>query len=263
MPHGTSRFSVRERSRKILTDTHSLAAALLLVCALALPAPAHAQKKRKRRPPAGGSVAVVVDERLAALRDAPSLSANLLQRLGRGRFVSVAGERPTRDGVSFCRVAVTRRTGGWVQSDALVLPSRAGDDVRLLRLIRGSEDFDRVARARIFLDAFPRSPLRPAVLLIYGDAAEGAAAKLTREAQRRLAAREMEAGGAPVASYFLNFNALDRYNRNGIKFVFDPSKRQLRYDGAAWREILRRHPQSAEASEARRRLEASAPGGAR
>ena len=50
---------------------------------------------------------------------------------------------------------------------------------------------------------------------------------------------------------------LDRYNRNGVKFVFDPSKRQLHYDGSAWREILRRHPQSAEAAEARKRLAAT------
>jgi hypothetical protein len=217
-------------------------------------APAHAQK-RKHRPPAGGRVAIVVDERLAALRDAPELSANLLQRLSRGRFVSVAGERSSRDGVTFYRVSVTRRTSGWIQSDAVVRPSRAGDDERLLRLIRGSEEFDRISRARIFLDAFPRSALRPAVLLVFGDTAEEAAAKLTREAHRRLDAREMEAGGAPVASYFLNFNGLDRYNRNGIKFVFDPSKRQLHYDGAAWREILHRFPKSPEAAEARARFE--------
>lgn len=59
------------------------------------------------------------------------------------------------------------------------------------------------------------------------------------------------AGGAPPASYFLNFSGLDRYNRSGVKFVFDPAKRELHYDGAAWREIVRRHPQSAEAAEAR------------
>ena len=187
-------------------------------------------------------------------RAAPELSANLLQRLSRGRFVSVAGERSSRDGVTFYRVSVTRRTSGWIQSDAVVRPSRAGDDERLLRLIRGSDEFDRISRARIFLDAFPRSALRPAVLLVFGDTAEEAAAKLTREAQRRLDAREMEAGGAPVASYFLNFNGLDRYNRNGVRFVFDPSKRQLHYDGTAWHEILSRFPRSPEATEARARL---------
>lgn len=232
-------------------------AAVLSLLALALLAPAATHARKKRRPPPAGRAAVVVDERLAALRDAPELSANLLRRLGRGRYVSVTGERASRDGVTFYRVAVTSRTAGWVQSDAVVRPSRAGDDARLLRLIRGSEEFERLARARIFLDAFPRSALRPAALLAYGDAAEEAAAKLTREARRRLDAREMEAGGAPLASYFLNFSGLDRYNRSGVKFVFDPAKRELHYDGAAWREIVRRHPRSAEAAQARARLAAS------
>jgi hypothetical protein len=229
-------------------------AAVLSLLALTLLAPATARARKKHRPPPSGRSAVVVDERLAALRDAPELSANLLRRLGRGRFVSVTGERTSREGLTFYRVAVTSRTSGWIQTDAVVRPSRAGDDARLLRLVRASEEFDRLARARIFLDVFPRSPLRPAVLLVFGDAAEEAAAKLSREARRRLDAREMEAGGAPVASYFLNFSALDRYNRSGVKFVFDPSQRELHYDGAAWRELVRRYPQSAEAAEARKRL---------
>jgi hypothetical protein len=226
---------------------------LLLVLLLALPAAAQGQ--RRRRAPAGGRVAFVVDERLSVLRDAPRLDANFLQRLGRGRAVAVAGSRETRDGVTFLRVAVTSRTGGWVQADALVRPSVAGEDARLLRLVRGSAEFDRLARARIFLEAFPRSPLRPAVLLDFGDAAEEAAARLSRDAARRLDARELEAGGAPLASYFLNFNGLDRLNRIGAKFVFDAATKQFHYDGAAWREILRRHPHSTEAAEARRRLE--------
>lgn len=233
------------------TRLRHTAAALL---AFVLLAPATAQGRKKHRPSPSGRAAVVVDERLAALRDAPELSANLLRRLGRGRFVAVTGERTSREGLTFYRVAVTSRTSGWIQSDALVRPSRAGDDARLLRLIRGSEEFERLARARIFLDTFPRSPLRPAVLLIFGDAAEEAAAKLSRDARRRLDAREMEAGGAPVASYFLNFSGLDRYNRSGVKFAFDPAQRELHYEGAAWRELARSYPQSAEASEARKRL---------
>lgn len=221
---------------------------------LLLVLPAQGQGRR-RRPPAGVRVAFVVDERLSALRDAPRLSANLLQRLGRGRVVSVSGAREARDGVTFLRVAVTSRTGGWVQADALARPSVAGEDARLLRLVRGSAEFDRLARARIFLDAFPRSPLRPAALLVFGEEAEAAAAGLSRDAGRRLDAREMEAGGAPAASYFLNFNGLDRLNRLGVKFVFDGGSKQFRYDGAAWREILTRHPRSPEATEARRRLD--------
>ncbi|MGB8506803.1 MAG: hypothetical protein WCD76_00225 [Pyrinomonadaceae bacterium] len=223
---------------------------LLLVFSPALPSTVAARKKR--RPPAGGRVAVVVDERLAALRDAPDVSAGLLQRLSRGRAVALTGARNGRGGLTFYRVAVTSRTSGWLQADAVVSPLRAGDDERLLRLARGSEDFDRLARARIFLDIFPRSTLRPAALLLYGEAAEEWAVKISREAQRRLDAREMSAGGAPTASYYMNYVGLDRFNRIGVKFVFDSATKQFHYDGEAWREIIRRYPRSPEASRAKR-----------
>jgi hypothetical protein len=211
-----------------------------------------------RRAPAGGSRAVVVDERLAALRDEPRLSARLLQRLSRGRMVALLGQKRTPEGVAFYRVAVTRRTRGWLQSEAVVQPGRSGDDERLLRLIRGSEDFDRLVRARIFLDMFAKSPLRPTVLMLYGVGAEEAAVQLSRDAVRRLEEREMRAGGAPVFSYFMNYNGLDRYRRQEVVFIFDLARRQYRYDGAAWREILRRYPQSPEALEARKRLDSLA-----
>ncbi|MDQ3686566.1 MAG: hypothetical protein M3430_13345 [Acidobacteriota bacterium] len=223
---------------------------LLFVCASV--SVAHGQQRR--RAPGGGIRAVVVDERLAVLRGEPSLSATLLQRLSRGRNVSITATRRAPDGILFHRVAVTRRTRGWLQAESIASPMRANDDDKLLRLIRGSEDFDRLARANIFLDLFPRSPLRPAVLLILGDAAEEAATQLSREAGRRLNDREMTAGGAPVHSYFLNYNGIDRYRRQGVVFTFDPAAKQFHYDGAAWREIVRRYPQSPEAEQARSRL---------
>jgi hypothetical protein len=209
---------------------------------------------QKRRIPTGGRLGIVVDERLAALRAAPSLTARLDQRLARGRYVAVLGKQHSADGVTFYQVKVTRRRHGWIQSEALVIPFQAADDQRLLRLIRGSEDFDLVARARIFLDTFPQSPLRAPVLLLFGDAAEEASSRLARDASRRLSKGEMSAGGAPEFSYFMNFNELDRYNRQGVRFVFDSATRQFHYDGAAWRELVRRFPQSPEAIEARKRL---------
>jgi len=152
-------------------------------------------------------------------------------------------------------VFVTRRTGGWMQREALASGKLPGDDVTLLRLIMASAGFDRIARARIFLDTFPQSGLRPAVLLIYGDAAQEAAARLTRDASRRLDPEEIKAGGAPDFSYFLNYSGLDRYNRQGVKFIFDRAEHRFYYDGAAWRDIIRRYPRSKEAVEARKRLE--------
>lgn len=256
MPHQAFGVPISNSARTVTQGRTITTTLLALVVSLLLCSPSQAQKRR--RAPAGGRVAVVVDERLSAVRDAPEFSANLVQRLGRGRFVAVAGARESREGVTFYRVVLTRRTSGWLQSDAVASTSRAGDDARLLRLIRGSEEFDRISRARIFLDAFTRSPLRPAVLLLFGDAAAEAAEKLTRDVQRRLDPREMEAGGASLASYYLNFNGLDRYRKEGIVFTFDGAAKRFHYDGASWREIVRRHPHSLEAAEARGRLSALA-----
>jgi len=239
------------RARGLRGRRACAAACLLLVlCAVC---PVTAARKRPR-PPAAGRAAVVVDERLAVLREAPSLTAGIVRRLGRGRLVAVTGAREAAEGVRFYRVVVTRRTGGWVQAEALVTPGRAGEDERLLRLVRASDGFDRVSRARLFLENFPRSPHRPAVLLLLGDAASEAARRLTREARRRLDERELAATGAPLKSYFLNYSGLDRYGRQGVFFRFDEAAKSFHYDGRAWREIFRRHPRSPEAAEARARL---------
>ena len=208
----------------------------------------------KRRPPPGGRVAIVVDERLSALRTTPEFSGKLLRRIGRGGLVAIRGEKRNREGVAFYRVSVNRRTSGWLQRDAVVCAWRRGDDARLLRLIKGSEDFDRITRAKIFLDNFKLSEFRPEVLIIYAAAAEEAASHLSRDASRRLNETEMNAGAAPVFSYFLNFNGLDRYNRQGITFLFDAPGKRFHYDGEGWQEVVHRYPRSPEVVEARKRL---------
>src|SRR2546423_10638894 len=213
--------------------------------------PTFAQKKQV---PPGGSLAIVADERLAALRVAPNLTARLIRRLGRGKLVSVRGAVRNREGVPFSHVVVTRRTSGWIQSEALVMSGRNGDDQRLAHLIGGTDEFERIARARIFLETFPRSSLRPKVLLALGDAAEAGAQQLSREAKRRFERREIPTDSAPEFSYYLNYNGLDRYNRQGVIFTFDRTTKQIHYDGATWREIVRKYPDSSEAAEARQRL---------
>ncbi len=210
----------------------------------------------KRRMPPGGRVAIVVDERLSALRMTPEFSGRLLRRIGRGGLVAIRGEKRNRDGVVFYRVNLNSRTSGWLQRDAVISPWRSGDDARLLRLIEGSQDFDRIARARIFLDNFKVSAFRPEVLMIFAEAGEEAAGHLSRDASRRLDDREMNGGGAPVFSYFWNFNGLDRYNRQGLTFIFDANDKRFRYDGESWQEVVRRYPRSPEAVEARKRLDA-------
>ncbi len=202
----------------------------------------------QQKPPKGGRIAVVVDERLSALRATPDLSGVLIRRVGRGRLVAIRGAQTNSEGVVFYRIRVSSRTQGWMQREAIVSVSQRDDDKRLLSLIRNSSDFDRVARARVFLELFPRSPLRPQVLVLFGEAAEEAATRLTREAVRRL--------GVLDFTYYLNYSSLDRYNRQGIRFTFDRATKQFHYDGAVWRELIRRHPKSPEAKHAEERLAA-------
>lgn len=223
----------------------------LLVC---LASALDGRAQRRRPSLLRGNEAIVIDERLAALRAEPSLAATLVRRLGRGRVVQLLGPRRMAEGVLFERVAVTRRTRGWVQRDALASPFRVGDDQRLFNLIRASRGFDRIARAQLFLRHFARSPHRPAVLFLLAEAAERAAEDLSRDALGRLNPAEMAATSAPAHSYFMNYVGLDRYNRQGVRFVWDARERRFRYDGAGWRELVRRYPHTPEAEQARRHL---------
>ena len=216
----------------------------ILVFCLCVPA-------QKRKAPTGGRLAVVVDERLAALRSTPQLNGILVRRLGRGRLVAITGSNTDKDGIVFYRVNVTSRTRGWIQSESVVSPSHAGDDHRLFDLIQASTGFDRIGRCRIFLDHFRNSRLRPAVLLLIGDTAESLSSQLTQSISRRLTNAPL---AAPTFTYFLNHPSLDRYNRQNIHFVFDPLTKRLHYDGLAYRLLLRLHPKSPEAAEAKERL---------
>ncbi len=239
------------------THTTTLVIAQVLLLLLLLSSSTVARSQR-RRPPSGGRPAVVVDERLSALRDTPNLAGKLLQRISRGRLVAIVARKTSADGIVFYRVKVSRRTQGWMQKEAVLSPTIAADDEALLRLIRASQDFDRLARAQIFLDSFRGSRFRPEVLLLFAESAEGAAAKLSRDAARRLDQEEITTAAAPEFSYFLNYNGLDRYNRQGVRFIFDRTTKQFHYNGTAWREILKRYPHTAAAVEARKRLEALA-----
>ena len=64
----------------------------------------------------------------------------------------------------------------------------------------------------------------------------------------------MNAGGAPIFSYFLNYNGLDRYNRQGITFVLMNGKGFVTMAKSGGNSsIATEEPQ---AEEARKRLEA-------
>ena len=214
-----------------------------------------AQKRRtgsKPKTPSGD--AMVIDETLSVLRTGPSLFADSVQRMRRGRRVKIL-ETKQADGVTFCRVSAPPSKVGWMQADAIYGDFRRGDDERLAKLIQASNDFEQIELAAIFLELFPSSNLRPAILLLLGNLAEEAAEKLSRDATRRLNRSEMAASGAPLHSYYLNFVSLDRYRKLGIVFLFDTKTKAFHYDGTSWQEITKKFPTSNETIEARKRIE--------
>lgn len=236
---------------------------LIILVIVGLSVTATAQKKPaaavKPKPPAAkvpeiGQTAVVIDETLSVLRKNPSLFSESVHRMSRGRKVQILGVTEA-DGVKFYKVTVPPKNFGWVQADAVFGKFRSGDEERLSKLIQATNGFDQIEIAQHFFELYPNSKLRPALLLLFGDLLEEAAAKLSKDAASRLNRREMAATAAPMHSYYLNFNFLDRYRKLGIVYLFNPSTRQFHYDGAAWKEIAARFAASPEAVEANKRLD--------
>ena len=204
--------------------------------------------------------AFVVDDRLAALRREPDIMAEVAQRLRLGRAVYIVGARSARaNQPGFYRVAVSRRTRGWIHEAALAVPGRAGDDRRVSGLIASLSGPDRLLLCRIFRERFSRSPLMPSVLLALAEEAERSASALGVRARRRLAALDDEGARASLRDYYLSDPGLDRYSRLGVRFDFDESTSSYIYDGQAYREIVRKFPASSEAKRARELL--ATPGG--
>lgn len=199
-------------------------------------------------------VFVVIDERLSVIREQPSLYAVPIQRMRRGRVVRVSAVKQDENGIKFYLIKLANLQG-WVQADALALIGSAGEDRRLAALIQGSKGFDKIERTAIFLRYYPNSPLRAAVLLLYGDMLEEAAYNLSREANRRLDENEIRASGAPIESFYLSYSGLDRYRKLGVVFLFNKKTRNFHYDGQAWREIIEKYPDTFEAKEAKKRIE--------
>jgi hypothetical protein len=193
---------------------------LLLLAALLLLPPAAAQPRWR--------TAYVVDARLAALRTAPDLAAPLMKRLRTGRRLAVVSRRRDRDGVAWVRVAVTRRTRGWLLEDAVASPGDADGERRLGERLAALADLPRLEAARLAADRFPR--LRALAVEVMRVEGEAAASTLTARAIRRLGAL----GGEPparVRALMLSDPALDRYNRLGLLFEADPLERRFRYSG--------------------------------
>jgi len=196
--------------------------------------------------------AFIVDDRLSALRRDPDITAEVIQRLRLGRAVYIVGARSARaDQPGFYRVAVTRRTRGWIHESALAVPGRAGDDRRVSRLVISLEGLDRLSLCRLFRERFSRSPLLPRMLLAFAEEAERSASALGPRARRRLAGLDDAGARAHRRDYYLSDPGLDRYSKLGIRFDFDEATGGYIYDGQAYREIVRRFPASPEAKRAR------------
>lgn len=228
-----------------------LASCLIMVLATSM----SAQSQTKRKIVVPGRRAIVVDERLSALRTLPDVKAPLEQRLRRGRAVGILGSGKGKAGQQFLRVAVTRNTRGWILAEAVVKSGNVTDAERLVKLIEETtDDFVKARLARLCADEFRATKLAPRCLLTLGETAERIAERLTRDAKRGVGDEEPSAAGLTKRDYLLNFAGLDRYNRIGITFDHAEPMDRIVYDGAVYREVLKRYPRSAESSEAGLRL---------
>lgn len=220
---------------------------------------------QKKRPPTAkpakavaaskelGQSAVVLDETLSVLRATPSLFADNIQRMRRGREVKILGVQEA-DGVRFYKITADRNFG-WIQADSVFAKFRVGDEERLARLVQASNGFEQLEIAAYYFTLYPTSKFRPAILLLFGDLCQEAAVKLSRDATSRLDRREMAASGAPLHSFYLNYVGLDRYRKLGILYKFNASTKQYYYNGGSWIELLEKFPNSAESAEAKKRID--------
>lgn len=201
--------------------------------------------------------AFIVDDRLSALRQGADMKSQVLHRLRVGRRVFIIESKsPASDRPKFYRVAVTRRTRGWLHESALVIPGRPAEDRRLIKLITDARDgLDRIALCRLFLEQFGRSALVPRALLAMAEEASHASAGLSQNARKRL--KDIDEHSDNLRYYYLSDTGLDRYSRLGIAFDFKPSTAEYVYDGKAYREIVRRFPHSPEAEQARKQLDSA------
>ncbi|HYE74714.1 MAG TPA: hypothetical protein VEF04_15345 [Blastocatellia bacterium] len=212
---------------------------------------------KKRRQLISGQRAIIFDDQLAALRTRPDLKAPLLQRLRYGRTVGLTGPvRTSPDGMKFFLVSVSRNTRGWLLADAVIRPRHRADAERLSKVIAETEDlYSRMRLARLCADEFRGMAVAQQALFALGEAAEQAAVPLTREAKRRVNGLVENASSTLSGrTYALNYSGLDRYNRIGVTFDYDEAQQRFVYDGAAYRELIRSYPRSANAQLAREKL---------
>jgi hypothetical protein len=156
--------------------------------------------------------------------------------------------------VRFYRVAVTRRTRGWIHESAIAIPGRSGDDQRVIDLIPlGDDPIERLTLCKLFVDRFKMSPLVPKALLLMAKEADRAASSLLGRSRRRLS--NVSDLNLRARDLYLTDSGLDRYSKLSVRFDFDEANHKYEYDGRAYLEIIRLYPKSKEAELARVWLE--------
>jgi hypothetical protein len=106
------------------------------------------------------------------------------------------------------------------------------------------------------IERFGRSAVVRRALLLTGEEADRAAQTLTQHARRRLGEGDGEIANASVRDYYMNDAGLDRYNKLGVVFDFNKSTGEYVYEGKAYRDLVKRFPDSEEAKLARRNIDA-------
>jgi hypothetical protein len=200
--------------------------------------------------------AFVVDQRMSALRRRPDQQSEALRRLRLGRqvFIIASGNRAEPQG-KYYRVAISRRTRGFVHEAALFVPGRAGEDERLLKLIESSTDsLDKMLLCNLFISHLKGSRLMPRALFLMGQEAERVAEALSHKARKHIEGASRSQNGPSLRDLYLNYSGLDPYSRLGVRFDFDERTSEYIYDGQAYRALIRLFPKSQEAALARERL---------
>lgn len=159
------------------------------------------------------------------MRADPGFHTKLLKRLRHGRMVAIVERARGADGIAWVRVAVTRRTRGWIPVSAIASPGDRNGERQLAGRLASTTGFARLELARLALDRFPS--LRSAGADAFAEEADRAAAELTKRAARRFE----QAGNltaAELRTRMLLDPLLDRYVRLGVRFDVEPGSMTYR-----------------------------------
>lgn len=193
---------------------------LMILCIL-LPAVAFA--KEPWNSDKAFKVYYVADRGLSALRLLPTPESQCKRRLGIGRRVYVERCFNTAYG-RYCRVAVTRRTRGYMLAEALI-GTQKGEAHRLLEMALKATGKERLTLLWLSKQLFPRASTAREIERLFLEEAARTASLLDTKIRSAGLQSNVE-----MRRYILNHRLLDSYSRMGVFFCLD-SEGRLRYKG--------------------------------